>query len=63
MGVAVVMVISASGVSFSYGDRPVLTEAGLTARAGEVVGVIGPNGSGKSTFLRTLYGRCGPGPA
>jgi iron complex transport system ATP-binding protein len=60
MGVAVVMVISASGVSFSYGDRPVLTEAGLTARAGEVVGVIGPNGSGKSTFLRTLYGALRP---
>jgi iron complex transport system ATP-binding protein len=56
----VVTVISASGVSFSYGDHPVLTEVGLTACAGEVVGVIGPNGSGKSTFLRTLYAALRP---
>jgi iron complex transport system ATP-binding protein len=54
------MVISAAGVSFAYGNHPALTDANLTARAGEVVGVIGPNGSGKSTLLRTLYGALRP---
>ena len=52
--------ISASGMSFSYGSHLVLTDVSLTAGAGEVVGVIGPNGSGKSTLLRTLYAALRP---
>lgn len=47
--------ITAEGVSYSYGPNAVLAGAGLTARPGEVIGLIGPNGSGKTTFLRTLY--------
>ncbi|MGW3974460.1 ABC transporter ATP-binding protein [Streptomyces ardesiacus] len=54
------MMIEASGVSYSYGTHRVLTDAGLLARPGEVLGVVGPNGSGKTTLLRTLYGALKP---
>jgi subfamily B ATP-binding cassette protein MsbA len=39
------------GVSFSYGDAPVLRGIGLTARKGEVIALVGPSGSGKSTLV------------
>lgn len=40
----------------SHGGRRALNGAGLTASAGEVVGVLGPNGSGKTTLLRAGLG-------
>ena len=39
------------GVTFSYGDAPVLSGINLTARKGEVVALVGPSGSGKSTLV------------
>jgi len=39
------------GVSFSYGDAPVLMGIDLAARKGEVVALVGPSGSGKSTLV------------
>ena len=39
------------GVTFSYGDGPVLKGIGLTAKKGEVVALVGPSGSGKSTLV------------
>jgi subfamily B ATP-binding cassette protein MsbA len=39
------------GVSFSYGDAPVLKGIGLTAKKGDVVALVGPSGSGKSTLV------------
>ncbi|MBI5941007.1 MAG: ABC transporter ATP-binding protein [Caulobacterales bacterium] len=39
-----------------HGGVPALRGAGLTASAGEVVGVLGPNGSGKTTLLRAGLG-------
>jgi iron complex transport system ATP-binding protein len=53
-------VITASGVGFAYGARQVLTDVGLQARPGEVLGLVGPNGSGKTTLLRILYGALRP---
>jgi iron complex transport system ATP-binding protein len=42
-------------VSFSYGPgRFHLDGVSLTARPGEVVGLLGPNGSGKSTLIRLV---------
>lgn len=44
------------GLVVRHGVRPALRGAGLTASAGEVVGVLGPNGSGKTTLLRAGLG-------
>ncbi|MGQ0572588.1 MAG: ABC transporter ATP-binding protein [Pseudonocardia sp.] len=52
--------IVAEGVCAAYDADPVLEQVGLTARTGEVVGLIGPNGSGKSTLLRTLCNALAP---
>ncbi|HJH62402.1 MAG TPA: ABC transporter ATP-binding protein/permease [Firmicutes bacterium] len=41
-------------LTFSYGEGPVLRGLSLTARRGEIVGLIGPSGCGKSTLLKLL---------
>jgi ABC-2 type transport system ATP-binding protein len=46
----------ASAISKQFGPTQALRDAGFTARAGEVLGVIGPNGSGKSTLLACAAG-------
>jgi zinc transport system ATP-binding protein len=53
-------VLEAQGISFSYGDDPVLEEVSLALRAGDFVALVGPNGSGKSTLLRVLLGLLRP---
>ncbi|HEY6106808.1 MAG TPA: ABC transporter ATP-binding protein, partial [Anaeromyxobacteraceae bacterium] len=46
--------------SFAYGARPALEGDSLTARAGELLGLVGPNGAGKSTLVRLVAGLLGP---
>ncbi|MDE0653567.1 MAG: metal ABC transporter ATP-binding protein [bacterium] len=46
--------LRAEGVSFSYGDRPALSNVTIHLRAGSVTALIGPNGSGKTTLLHVL---------
>ncbi len=46
--------IELRGLSFLYGERPVLRELSTTLPAGATVGIYGPVGSGKSTLLRVL---------
>jgi iron complex transport system ATP-binding protein len=46
--------------SFAYGARPALEAVSLTARAGELLGLVGPNGAGKSTLVRLVAGLLGP---
>ena len=50
----------ASGVSVSFGGFKALTNAGMTAGSGEVVGIIGPNGAGKTTFVNVITGMVEP---
>ncbi|NQX05982.1 ABC transporter ATP-binding protein [Rathayibacter sp. VKM Ac-2856] len=44
------------GVSFSYGERPVLSDVSLGIAAGETVAFVGASGSGKSTLTRLALG-------
>jgi ABC-2 type transport system ATP-binding protein len=48
------LVLEASGLSKSYGNRVALSEVSLDARRGELVACIGPNGAGKTTLLSIL---------
>ena len=48
--------ITLSGVTKSFGDRPILRGVDFAIAAGEVACLIGPSGSGKSTILRTING-------
>ena len=42
------------GVSFAYGDEPVLKEIGFTVSAGQCIAFVGSSGSGKSTLVSLL---------
>ena len=48
--------ITADGLSKSFGDIQAVKEVSFTAKNGEATGLLGPNGSGKSTTLRIIYG-------
>jgi ATP-binding cassette subfamily F protein uup len=49
-------VLIAEDIELSWGDRHVLTGAGLRVDARDRVGLVGPNGCGKSTLLSILGG-------
>jgi ATP-binding cassette, subfamily B, multidrug efflux pump len=42
------------GVSFSYGDEPVLEDVSFRVPAGGTVGIMGPTGSGKSSIAHLI---------
>ena len=51
-----VPILSADGISKSFGSVPVLFSVSMDIRAGEVHALIGENGAGKSTFMKILSG-------
>ena len=46
--------IAFEGVSFSYGEKPVLRDLDLEIRRGEIVALVGPSGAGKTTLVNLL---------
>ncbi len=46
--------LALEGVSFGYGDRPVLRDISTRIAAGEWIGVVGPSGAGKTTLTGLL---------
>ncbi|MGW0364404.1 ABC transporter ATP-binding protein [Streptomyces sp. NPDC002990] len=50
------VLVEASGLGRSFGDKRVLSEVSLTLRSGEVTGFAGANGAGKSTAIRLMLG-------
>jgi ABC-2 type transport system ATP-binding protein len=53
-------VIELRHVAKEYGRYTALEDVTLTARSGEILGVVGPNGAGKTTLLRVLAGLITP---
>ena len=50
------MGIQVDHISFSYGNKPVLSDITETIADGEFISIVGPNGGGKTTFLKILLG-------
>ena len=48
------------GVTFGYGEEPVVERAGLTVGRGEIDALLGPNGSGKTTLAKLATGLLEP---
>jgi zinc transport system ATP-binding protein len=48
------------GVSFAYGDVPVLDGVDLVVEARDYLALLGPNGGGKTTLLRVVLGLLRP---
>ncbi len=49
-------VISIRGLTFSYGESPVLDTVNLEILDREFIGLVGPNAGGKSTLLKLVLG-------
>jgi ABC transport system ATP-binding/permease protein len=54
------LVIEAENVSYSYGDKNIVSNFSTTIQRGDKIGIVGPNGSGKTTLLRILMGELHP---
>lgn len=52
--------IKFENVSFSFGEKAILSDIDFTLNDGEFIGILGPNGGGKSTFLRLSLGLLKP---
>jgi putative phosphonate transport system ATP-binding protein len=53
-------ILSARGLSLSFGDVRALDEVAIDLWPGEVLAIVGESGSGKSTLLRVLAGEARP---
>lgn len=53
-------IVELDGVSFSYGEQPLIRGFSYIAVPEDRVGIVGPNGHGKSTLLKLIAGRLTP---
>lgn len=53
-------VVTARGISYGYGEEPLVRDLSLKIMRGDRIGLIGNNGVGKSTLLRLLLGELKP---
>ncbi len=54
------MLCGCSGISLSLGGRVILSDVGLEAKPGQILGLVGPNGAGKTSLFEVLCGRYTP---
>lgn len=45
------------GLTHSFGERSIFSDAGISCKTGEITGIFGRNGTGKSTLFKILIGR------
>ena len=53
-------VIVAKGVSWAWGDEPLIRDFSATIMRGDKIGLMGPNGAGKTTLVHLLLGQLEP---
>ncbi|MEM9839032.1 MAG: ATP-binding cassette domain-containing protein [Pseudomonadota bacterium] len=53
-------VIEAKGLTFGFGDRPIVEGLDLKLARGDRLGIVGPNGAGKTTLLNLLLAQVEP---
>ncbi len=54
------VVLSAVGLSHSFGERRALAGVDITVKPGVLTGLLGPNGAGKTTLMRVMLGVIAP---
>jgi ATP-binding cassette subfamily F protein uup len=54
------LVIEATGIAKSFGDRTIVRDLTLLVERGDKVGIVGPNGAGKTTLINLLTGQLPP---
>jgi ATP-binding cassette, subfamily F, member 3 len=54
------VVVAVSGLTKSYGGRPLFRDLSFHVRRGERLAIVGPNGSGKTTLLNVIQGSTSP---